>query len=191
MRPAAFLDRDGTLNEEVGYLNRLDRLVIFPWSVDAVRLLNRAGFAVVVVTNQAGVARGYFDEAFVHETHRVLASRLADGGGHVDGFYYCPHHPDAPPGPYQQRCECRKPRPGMLLKAASELSLDLERSFIVGDRWHDIEAGHAVGAKGVLVTTGHGARDRESPQPGLEADLVAANLMEATAWILREGRAGG
>jgi len=184
--PAVFIDRDGTLNEDVGYLNRIDRLVLFPWSGDAVRLLGRAGFKVVVVTNQAGVARGYLDEAFVGETHRVLAERLAAAGGRVDGFYYCPHHPDAPAGPYRRDCEWRKPKPGMLMRAAADLSIDLGRSVVVGDRWHDVEAGRAAGARAVLVKTGHGAFEAEHPQPGVEADLVAADLMEATSWILRE-----
>ena len=94
MKRAVFLDRDGTLIEEVGYLDRLDRVRFFPYSVDAVRLLNRAGFVVVVATNQAGIARGFFDEAFVEATHRSLADTLAAGGARVDGFYYCPHHPD-------------------------------------------------------------------------------------------------
>lgn len=185
-RPAAFVDRDGTLIEEVGYLSRIDRIAPFPWSVDAVRLLNRAGFVVVVVTNQAGVARGYFDEAFVRETHRVLGERVAAGGGRIDGFYFCPHYPDGQVEAYRRRCECRKPKPGMLLQAASDLSLDLARSFLVGDRWLDIEAAHAAGARGVLVRTGYGAVDADQPKPGLEPALVAANLMDATSWLLRE-----
>lgn len=185
-RPAAFVDRDGTLIEEVGYLSRIDRIALFPWSVDAVRLLNRAGFVVVVVTNQAGVARGYFDEAFVRETHRVLGERVAAGGGRIDGFYFCPHYPDGQVEAYRRRCECRKPKPGMLLQAASDLSLDLARSFLVGDRWLDIEAAHAAGARGVLVRTGYGAVDADQPKPGLEPALVAANLMDATSWLLRE-----
>jgi D-glycero-D-manno-heptose 1,7-bisphosphate phosphatase len=183
--PAVFLDRDGTLIEEIGYLTRLDRLALFPWSVDAVRLLNRAGFAVVVVTNQSGVARGYFDEGFVREIHRVLDERVIAAGGRIDGFYYCPHYPDATIAAYRQSCECRKPKPGMLLRAAGELSLDLSRSFIVGDRWTDVEAGRAAGARGILVRTGFGIVDAEQPRPDLEPALVAADLMEAASWILR------
>jgi len=185
-RPAAFLDRDGTLIEECGYLSRLDAISLFPFSVDAVRLLNRAGLAVVVLTNQSGVARGYFDEAFVRETHRVLGARIAAGGGSVDAFYYCPHYPDAKIAPYRQACGCRKPRPGMLLRAAADLSLDLQRSFAVGDRWSDVEAGLAAGARGVLVRTGFGRMALDDPRPDLDTAFVAANLMEATSWILRE-----
>lgn len=186
MTPAVFIDRDGTLIEEVGYLNRLDRLALYPWSIDAVRLLDRAGFAVVVVTNQAGIARGFFDERFVQHTHDVLRERFAAGGARLAGFYYCPHHPDAPPGPYRQRCACRKPAPGMLHRAATDLSLDLSRSFMVGDRWHDVQAGQAAGARGVLVRTGYDGGDDDPVPPGLEPVFVASDLMEATSWILRE-----
>jgi len=185
-RPAVFLDRDGTIIEERGYLSRLDGIDLFPFTVDAVRLLNRAGLAVVVLTNQSGVARGYVDEAFVQETHRVLGGRVAEGGGRIDAFYYCPHYPDGKVERYRQACECRKPKPGMLLRAAADLSLDLSQSFSVGDRWSDVEAGLAAGARGVLVRTGLGALDADDPRPDLAVSLVAANLMEATSWILRE-----
>src|SRR5438045_3813168 len=121
MTRAVFLDRDGTLIEEAGYLDRLERLVFFPYSVDAVRLLNRADLAVVIITNQAGVARGIFQEAFVAEAHRHVATTLEKGGARVDGFYYCPHHPEASIEQYRTSCECRKPRPGMLRQAAEEL----------------------------------------------------------------------
>jgi D-glycero-D-manno-heptose 1,7-bisphosphate phosphatase len=184
-RPAVFLDRDGTLVEEAHYLDRLDRLALFPWSVDAVRLLARAGFAVIVVSNQSGVARGFFDEAFVEATHRRLDALLAAGGARVDGYYYCPHHPEGAVAAYRVRCECRKPAPGMLRRAAAEHDLDLARSVVVGDRWEDIGLAAAVGAPGVLVRTGHGARLAAQPPEGPPPACVAANLIEATTWILR------
>lgn len=185
-RPAVFLDRDGTLIEEVGYLERIERLEFFPYSVDAVRLLNRINFAVVVVTNQAGVARGMFDEAFVNEVHRRIASVLEAGGAHVDGFYYCPHHPEGSVAEYRRACECRKPQPGLLSKAATELRLDLTRSIVVGDRWHDLEAGAAVEARGVLVRTGYGREQEQVPPPaGVRPAAVVDNLIAATSWILR------
>jgi D-glycero-D-manno-heptose 1,7-bisphosphate phosphatase len=184
-RPAVFLDRDGTLNEEAGYLNRLDQLVLFPYTAEAVRRLNAHGFLVVVVTNQGGIARGFLTEAFVAETHRVIVERLAGQGARIDAFYHCPHHPlgivDALRGP----CACRKPQPGLFRRAAADLGIDLPRSFVVGDRWHDIEAGRAVGARGVLVRTGYGA-DLEAPPPGLAADAIAANLLDAVSWILSQ-----
>ena len=186
MRPAVFLDRDGTLIEELGYLDRLDRVAFFPYSIDAVRLLNRAGLAVVVVTNQAGVARGLLPESFVHDTHRYISEKLAAGGAHVDRYYYCPHHSDAAVDAYRIRCDCRKPEPGMLRRAAADLDLDVARSFSVGDRWHDVAAGRAVGARGVLVRTGHGQRD-ETVAASTPGDVtVADNLIEAVAWILRQ-----
>jgi D,D-heptose 1,7-bisphosphate phosphatase len=186
MPRAVFLDRDGTLLEEAGYLDRLERLVFFPYSVDAVRLLNRQGFAVVVVTNQAGIARGIFDESFVAEAHRHVAERIAAGGGRVDGFYYCPHHPDGVVEAYRQRCDCRKPQPGMLIRAASDLGLDLTRSFVVGDRWHDLEAGRTVGARGVLVRTGYGRSEEASGSSDIIPAAIVDNLIEAVSWILRE-----
>ena len=134
MSRAVFLDRDGTLIEEAGYLDRLDRVAFFPFTVDAVRLLNRAGFMVVVVTNQAGIGRGFFDEAFVEEAHRTLSERLAAGGAAIDAFYFCPHHPEATRPGYKQACDCRKPQPGLLKRAAHDHDLDLAASFVVGDR---------------------------------------------------------
>jgi len=185
-RPAVFLDRDGTLIEEVGYLERIERLEFFPYSVDAVRLLNRIHYAVVVVTNQAGVARGMFDEAFVNEVHRRIAAVLEAGGAHVDGFYYCPHHPDGSVAEYRRACDCRKPQPGLLSKAATDLRLDLTRSIVVGDRWHDLEAGGAVDARGILVRTGYGREQERVPPPaGVRPAAVVDNLIAATSWILR------
>jgi D-glycero-D-manno-heptose 1,7-bisphosphate phosphatase len=180
-----FLDRDGTLIEEAGYLDRLERLTFYPYSVDAVRLLNRAGFAVVIVTNQAGVARGIFKESFVTDAHRHIAERLAAGGARVDGFYYCPHHPEATVGSYRQSCECRKPGSGMFTRAAAELGVALSGSFVIGDRWHDLEAGQRVGARGILVRTGYGRTEEASPKSHVEPAAITDNLMEAVTWILR------
>jgi D-glycero-D-manno-heptose 1,7-bisphosphate phosphatase len=184
-RRAVFLDRDGTLVEEAGYLDRLERLVFFPYSVDAVRLLNRSDLAVVIVTNQAGIARGIFKETFVAEAHRHIRERLAAGGARIDAFYYCPHHPEAAIEAYRQSCDCRKPQPGLLKRAAADLGLDLSQSFVVGDRWHDLEAGHRVGARGVLVRTGYGKTEEAAPQPRVVPSAVVNNVMEAVSWILR------
>jgi D,D-heptose 1,7-bisphosphate phosphatase len=182
---AVFLDRDGTLLEEAGYLDRLERLVFFPYSIDAVRLLNRGGFAVVLVTNQAGVARGIFKESFVAEAHRHIIERLAAGGARVDGVYYCPHHPEASVEAYRKTCDCRKPGSGMFTRAAADLGLTMADSFVVGDRWHDLEAGQRVGARGILVRTGYGRTEEASPKAHVEPAAVADNVMEAVSWILR------
>jgi len=184
-RHAVFLDRDGTLVEEAGYLDRLERLVFFPYSIDAVRLLNRAQLAVVIVTNQAGVARGIFKEAFVAEAHQHITGRLSAGGARVDGFYYCPHHPEAAIERYRKSCDCRKPQPGLLRQAAHELDLALDRSFVVGDRWHDLEAGQRVGARGVLVRTGYGKTEEAAVRDDITPAAIVDNLMEAVSWILR------
>jgi D-glycero-D-manno-heptose 1,7-bisphosphate phosphatase len=185
VRPAVFLDRDGTLIEEAGYLDRLERLVFYPYSVDAVRLLNRADLAVVIITNQAGVARGIFQEGFVAEAHRHVTMTLARGGARIDGFYYCPHHPEASVEQYRKSCECRKPQPGMLRRAAEDLKLDLARSFVIGDRWHDLQAGDAVGTRGILVRTGYGRTEEASPTRAVRPAAIVDNLIEAASWILR------
>lgn len=185
LSPAVFLDRDGTLIEEVGYLDRLERLTLFPWSIDAVRLLNHAGLRVVVLTNQAGVARGIIDESFIAVAHQHLQERFTAGRATIDAFYYCAHHPDATLAQYRQRCDCRKPAPGMARRAAADLNLDLARSFVVGDRWADIAVASAVGATGILVKTGYGATEAARPPADARVAAVVSNLAEAVSWILR------
>ena len=183
--PAVFVDRDGTMIEDVGYLDRLERLMLFPYTIDAIRLLNRGGFKVVVVTSQAGVAHGSVTEKFLGEVHGVITERVAEAGGRIESFYYCPHHPHAAVEKYRTDCDCRKPKPGMILNAARDLSLDLSRSFTVGDRWRDIEMGLAAGTKGVLVETGYGKTEAPRRPAHLPAVPVVANLIDATSLILR------
>jgi D-glycero-D-manno-heptose 1,7-bisphosphate phosphatase len=185
MQPAVFLDRDGTINEERGYVDRLDLLVLFPWTADAIRLLNRAGFATVVVTNQGAIGRGIVDEGFVGRVHAALDARLAAGGARIDRYYYCPHHPEAHVEPYRRVCRCRKPGPGMLEQACREMDIDLQRSVMVGDRWLDVACGAAAGTRTVLVRTGHGAHEEAHAPEGARADAILNNLMEAAGWILR------
>ena len=183
-RPAVFLDRDGTIIEDVGYLNEIERMVLFPWSIDAIRALNRARFVVVVVTNQSGVARKYFADAFVAETHRALDERLAAGGARIDAYYYCPHHPDGTLAEYSGPCDCRKPAPGLVERAARDLGLDVTRSFVVGDTRRDVGLARAVGARAILVRTGGGAIEETRLSPALNADVVVDNLAAAASWIL-------
>jgi D-glycero-D-manno-heptose 1,7-bisphosphate phosphatase len=184
VRSAVFLDRDGTMIEDVGYLDALDRVDYYPWTVDAIRMLNRAGLAVVVVTNQSGIARGFLSEAFVQETHRVIDARLAAGGARVDAYYYCPHHPAGRVAEFARPCDCRKPGRGMIDRAARDLGLDPARSFVVGDTWLDIGLARAAGARGILVRTGAGAAWEARTPPGLAADAVVDNLAAAASWIL-------
>lgn len=183
---AVFLDRDGTLVEEAGYIDRLERLRLFPWSLDAVRLLHRAGFRLIVVTNQAGVARGYFDEDFVRRAHEHLADQIRAAGGAVSGFYHCPHHPDAQVPQYRRACDCRKPAPGMFLQAARDHDLDLSRSYAIGDRWQDVQAAQNAGVRAILVRTGYGLTELARPRPALTPAALADSLIDATTWILRQ-----
>ena len=185
MRPAVFLDRDGTLIEERGYLDRLELLDVLPWSPDAVRLLKRAGYVTVVITNQSAIGRGIIDEPFLHEVHAALDARLAAGRARIDAYYFCPHHPEATIDRYRQVCRCRKPGPGMIEQACRDLDLDPQRSIMVGDRWLDVMAGQAAGTRGVIVRRGHGAVEMDHPPAGVRADAILNNLMEAVGWILR------
>ncbi len=181
-RGAVFLDRDGTIVEECGYLNRLDRLTLFPWTVDALRLIKRAGFAAVVITNQAAVGRGIIDEPFVHAVHREIDRRLDGTGGGIDRYYYCPHFPESKIERYRQECLCRKPAPGMIEQACREMDLDPAKSVMVGDRWLDVACGRAAGTRAVLVQSGP---ERMDPPEGVHADTILNNLMEAVGWFLR------
>ena len=183
---AVFLDRDGTLIEEVGYLDRVERVALYPWSIDAVRILNRAGLRVILVSNQSGVARGFFTEAVVDQVHRHIASLLDAGRARIDAYYYCPHHPDGKVEGYKQSCECRKPGRGLVDRAVGELGVDPARSFVVGDRWLDVALARTVGAQGILVRTGYGLTEEARPQPDLSAAAVVDNLVAAAGWILRK-----
>jgi D,D-heptose 1,7-bisphosphate phosphatase len=184
--PAVFLDRDGTLVEEAGYIDRLERLRLYPWSLDSVRLLGRGGFQIVIVTNQAGVAHGYYDEAFVRQAHAYLADAVRSAGGDLAGCYHCPHHPEGKVVEYRRACECRKPAPGLFVRAARELDLDLARSYAIGDRWRDVQAARAAGATPVMVRTGYGARELDRPGGDVPPAHVAETLIDATTWILRQ-----
>jgi len=181
-KPAVFLDRDGTINVERDYLYRPEDFCFIDGADTAIRQLNDAGFLVVVVTNQSGVARGYYREEDVDVLHAYLSQRLAEVGGHVDAYYYCPHHPRSGQPPYVQECDCRKGKPGMLLQAAREFDIDLARSWMVGDKKADVDAGLAAGCRPVLVRTGHG----ESECRNIDADLVPVcdDLSAAVAFIL-------
>jgi len=183
-RPAVLLDRDGTINLDAGYIDRLERFELYPFAIDAIRLFRRAGYLAVVITNQAGVAQGLYDEAFVDATARHLASRAELGGTRIDGHYYCPHSPDAAVERYRVDCECRKPKAGLARRAAEDLGIDLGRSVVIGDRWRDIAVARAVGARGVLVKTGYGATEALRPPPGLSADAVCEDLIGAAVWLL-------
>jgi D-glycero-D-manno-heptose 1,7-bisphosphate phosphatase len=189
--PAVFIDRDGTLTEEVGYVNHPRRLRLLPRSGEAVGRLNRAGVKAVLVTNQSGIARGYFSEEVLHAVNDALVSQLKAAGAHLDGLYVCTHHPTLGEPPYRARCDCRKPRPGLVARAARDLGLDLSRSWLVGDKISDVLAARQAGVGAVLVLTGYGLGEWEYRQALWPArpDHVAGDLLEAIEWILpRTGR---
>jgi D-glycero-D-manno-heptose 1,7-bisphosphate phosphatase len=185
-KPAVFLDRDGTINEQMGYINHLSRFHLLPGVGQAIRRLNQFGLPVVVVTNQSGLARGYFPESLLAEVHAEMRRRLALEGAHIDGLYICPHHPEAKEARFRQACTCRKPKPGLLEQAAAEMGLDLPRSYVVGDRWSDLRCGAAVGATTILVLTGYGRGDAQYIGPGqqVQPNFVAEDLQAAVQWIL-------
>ena len=181
---AVFLDRDGTLIEEVGYLDRPARVELYPYSADAIRALNRAGLRIVMVTNQSGVARGFFTEAVVHAVHAHIEGLLAGAGAHIDAYYYCPHHPDGKVPGYAQACDCRKPGRALVDRAVREFGVDPARSFVVGDRWVDVALAHTIGAGAILVRTGYGMSEELKPPANLTADVVVDNLIAAASWML-------
>lgn len=188
-KPCVFLDRDGTITEEVGYVNHLSRLRLIPGAARAIRRLNDADILSVVVTNQAGVARGYFTEDLVRSVMGKMEDLLSeDADASLNAIYYCPHHPTAGDPPYRQDCRCRKPRPGMVEHACEELPIDMDNSYMIGDRRTDITFGHAVGLKTVLVMTGYGMGDWEHHREEFdyEPDHVAMDLAEAVNWILSD-----
>jgi D-glycero-D-manno-heptose 1,7-bisphosphate phosphatase len=183
--PAVFLDRDGTINVEAGYIRALDDLVLMPGAADAIRSLSEAGFKVILATNQSGPARGYYPESWVHALHERLSDLLAAGGARLDGVFYCPHLPDGTVPGYAVACGCRKPEPGMLLAAAETHGLDLARSFMVGDKATDVEVGHRAGCRSVLLRSGFGDDVLAGRyQWACEPDFVADTIVEAAAWIL-------
>jgi D-glycero-D-manno-heptose 1,7-bisphosphate phosphatase len=182
-RAAVFLDRDGTIAEEVGYLNHASRFRMFAFVAAAIHRLNEAGLPVVVITNQSGVGHGYFPESLVRTVNNMMTQELAAAGARIDEVYYCPHTA-------ADACGCRKPKTGMLERAAREHSLDLGRSFVVGDRYGDIELARNVRARGILVRTGYGEGELawHSAKWPAQPDFVSENLAQAADWILRQTR---
>jgi len=189
-RAAIFLDRDGTICEEVGYVNHLSRSRLLPGSLEAIRLINQAGLLAVVTTNQSGVARGYFSEDLVEAVHAQLLSAVSSGGARLDAIYYCPHHPSEGSPPWRAACDCRKPKPGMILRAAREHGIDLAGSYVVGDSVVDIEAGAAAGVPGVLVLTGYGRGllEHQKHRFKTEPAHAAEDLLGAVRFILSRRR---
>lgn len=185
-QPAIFLDRDGTINRELGeYLTDIAQVEILPGSAEAMRRAEAAGFKLVVVTNQGGVGRGFLSEEKLQAINVYIEQSLARLEAHLDAFYYCPHHSKADNPAYRRDCPYRKPHPGMLVQAAQDLSIDLKRSFIVGDQLRDIGAGTEAGCKTVLVLTGFGREELGQADDDLP-DHVAEDVLDAVEWIIEQ-----
>lgn len=185
MQAAVFLDRDGTIIEDYGYISSPEQVKFIPGAIEAIKMLKDAGYKVVVISNQAGVARGLITEDMLQTIDKTLHKWILNGGAHLDGIYYCPHHPGHGVYPYKQVCECRKPHPGLIKRAQRDLNIDLAQSFMVGDKATDVEAGKRAGVKTVFVLTGRGKE--ESSLLKEKPDHAADNLLKAARWILTKG----
>jgi histidinol-phosphate phosphatase family protein len=182
-RPAAFLDRDGTIVVERNFLGDPKAVEIIPGAIDAIQMLNDWGFYVIGVTNQSGVARDYYGDSDVEAVNQRLTELLAVGGARLDRVYYCPHHPEVRAFRDQQPCTCRKPSPGMIERACADFSIDLKRSLVIGDQASDIGLAGSVGIPGILVLTGFGAwQSRHMPQ-NINPAHIADDLLAAVRWF--------
>ena len=185
MRRAVFIDRDGTISEEVGYINHPSRFRVFPYAAAAIKHLNDAGWLAIVVTNQAGVARGYFSEDMIQTVHAEMTKELENGGARLDAVYYCAHHPSVGEPPYRFDCDCRKPKPGLISRAARDFDIDLAGSWMVGDRYSDVELARNAGVKSMFVLSGYGRGEWEHQRSTWteQPDLVAEDLLKAVRVI--------
>ena len=188
---AVFIDRDGCLIHELGYINSVEKIKFFRRSFDALRLLKAAGFKVIIVTNQSGVARGYFPESFVAEAHSYIAAELKKKNLKIDAYYYCPHHEKATVAVYKKDCECRKPRQGMIKKASKRFNLDLKQCFTMGDKLSDVKLGHNGGMKGILVLTGFGRWQRGLiRKERIKPDYIARDFYSGAKWVVEVSSLG-
>lgn len=181
---ACFLDRDGVVIEERNYLNSSVNVKVFPETIEAFKILREDGFKLIVITNQGGVAKGYYAEESIHEVHLEISRQLAEFGLKIDKYYYCPHHPEGTVEKYSFECSCRKPFPGMILNAIKDFNIDPKASFMIGDKLTDIEAANNAGCAGILVKTGHGLEYIEKAEK--ENIVVADNILEAVKLFCRD-----
>ena len=186
-RPAVFIDRDGTISEEVGYVNHPSRFQLYPYSFEAIKLLNDENWLAIVITNQAGVARGYFSEDVVKQIHEQMMRKMNDASARLDAIYYCAHHPTVGEPPYRLDCSCRKPKAGLIERASADFEIDLASSWMVGDRYSDIELAHNAGLKSAFVLSGYGRGEWEYQRNGwkYQPDLISENLLECVKSILQ------
>lgn len=176
---AVFVDRDNTISKDVPYCSRPEDFELLPMAADGIRLLNEHGFKVVIVTNQSGIARGFFTEETLERIHCKMMDELAKEKAHIDGIYYCPHHPD-------DDCECRKPKPALLLQAANDFNIDLRSSYVIGDSAMDIEMGKMVGCSTILINA-----EPESTHLKVQSDFTCTNLYAGAQWIISQANTQG
>ncbi len=179
---AVFLDRDGTLIEDSGYISSPAQIKFIPGAIAAVKQLNEAGYKVVIISNQSGVARGLLTEDMLQTIDKTIHRHVLSGGGHIDASYYCPHHPEHGVYPYKQECDCRKPHPGLIKRAVRDKNLETAGSFMIGDHHADVETGKRAGVKTIFVRTGHGPEEEKKLKE--RPDHIAGDLAEAVRWIL-------
>lgn len=179
---ACFLDRDGVLIEEGNYLSSPSGVVIFSETIQALKILRENGFKVIVITNQGGVAKGYYKEKSISEVHKEIDCQLIKFGLKVDKYYYCPHHPEGTVKKYSITCKCRKPSPGLIFDAVKDFDIDISKSFLIGDKISDIEAAQKAGCEGILVRTGHGLEYIEKAKK--KNIIIAENILEAVKLFL-------
>jgi D-glycero-D-manno-heptose 1,7-bisphosphate phosphatase len=187
MKKAVFLDRDGTINHDVGHITDPDRFELILGAVSAMKRLRKAGYCLPLITNQAGVGRGLMTEPHLIRVLNSFEELLKEQGTFVDGVYYCPHHPEEAIGTYKQACACRKPGPEMLVRAAADLDIVLAESYMIGDHWSDAGAGLAAGCQTILLRTGHGPQELEklSPEQKTSVAYIADDLTDAADFILK------
>ncbi len=183
-----FLDRDGTISEEIDYIDNVEKFSLYSFSPKAIKKLNDLGIKVIIVTNQAGIAKGLYTEKTLHSIHKKMIEQLEKEGAHIDDIYYCPHHSDGKIDAYSIDCECRKPKSGMILQASKKFNFNLKHSFAVGDKIRDIKAGSRLGTRSILVLTGHGkdSLKKINKNKSEKPEFIAENLLEASEIICRE-----
>ena len=190
-RPAVFIDRDGTVNEQMGYINHPSRFIILPGVAEALRLLNKQGYLAIIVSNQSGVARGYFPVELLYSIHSSMKESLLRSGAVVDGIFFCPHYPSGSVPEYSFDCDCRKPKTGLIKQACGHFDIDMSRSYMIGDHSSDMEFAERAALKGILVKTGYGLGVAEYVLPGMtfKPSFIAEDLLDAVKWIIKsEGR---
>lgn len=190
-RPAVFIDRDGTVNEQMGYVNHPSRFIMLPGVAEAFRMLNREGYLAIIVSNQSGVARGYFPIELLYNIHASMKESLLKDGATVDGIFFCPHYPGGVVPEYSKDCDCRKPRTGLIEQACNQFEIDIPSSYMIGDHYSDMELAERAGLRGILVKTGYGRGVAEYNLPGMafRPSCIAEDLLGAVKWIIeRQGK---